>query len=392
MNQNGNRRGTQAAGGGMAYRGLSLTQLALSVSAGDKAALDEILGNRPLFHFGERHGLLLPEFLYEVRQYYAFHRKGDATETIDRAYDLALDKFSNLPSCARSGQAHARDHGGSRNQGPDCRRYYAAFLEFVDETGKTCPQLSPIGQENFAGNCLQRFVIRHFHFSRLEAKRIANPFISRYVWSIKGRGDLALWMPRALYRQERRVWLEENIEDPNPGDPGERERVQAIIDGRLVMPHFVPLDGFERYGPRDKVLPPWASFDEEEPDIGEYVAREKALSFKRQRPAIRRLGPARIEALVRSCFRNAATREKSDEQLAHEFGLSKSTFSRFAGSLWHGGANGRNPEVPDLWANTAHVLATDPVFVKLAGTSGSRPLTPAITKAGLGRQLRGNAP
>jgi hypothetical protein len=390
MSQEGYCCSFHPAGGGMNYRVLSLTQLALRVKDGDRAALDEILKNRPLFHFGKKYKLLLSEFLYEVKQDFASRKMGGATEILDKAYDLVLDKFSNLPNGDSSGQEPVQEQvqDDARQQGADCRYYYSAFLKDVDKIAKTRPQPSPIGEEHLAGSCLQRFVVRHFHLSLKEARRNANPFVSRYLWEIKGSGKLTLWMPKSLYRQKRRMWLEENIENPNPQDPGERKRVQAIIDDRLIRPRFVPLEGCERCCAIDKALPMRASFDEKSKDIGLVVAKEKALSFRRQRPAIRRLGPARVEALVLSCFENALTREKSDEQLARKFGLSKSTFSRFAGSSWHHGTNGRQPKLPDLWANMAHVLATDPWFVKQVKTSRSRALIQAIAKVDRGRQLR----
>ena len=52
--------------------------------------------------------------------------------------------------------------------------------------------------------------------------------------------------------------------------------------------------------------------------------------------------------------------------LAKDFGLSKSTFSRFAGSRW---LNSKKA-IPDLWLNTAHVLSTYPVFQEVAKETG----------------------
>ncbi len=55
--------------------------------------------------------------------------------------------------------------------------------------------------------------------------------------------------------------------------------------------------------------------------------------------------------------------ENSDAKIANDFGLSKATYSRFAGRDWR---KGDSFEIPDLWKNIAHVVASDPIFFEAA--------------------------
>ena len=53
--------------------------------------------------------------------------------------------------------------------------------------------------------------------------------------------------------------------------------------------------------------------------------------------------------------------------MADSFGLSAATFSRFAGSRWRKASQG---QVPDLWMNTAEMLASHAVFTEAAEEAG----------------------
>ena len=41
---------------------------------------------------------------------------------------------------------------------------------------------------------------------------------------------IALWLPVALHGSDRRAWLEEHVDTPEPTRPLERERIQGIVD------------------------------------------------------------------------------------------------------------------------------------------------------------------
>ena len=221
-------------------------------------------------------------------------------------------------------------------------------------------------EELQAAQALEMFVRRHFLLSLLEAKRHSNPFWSRYCWSVKGK-TFNLWMPVALKGQQRRKWLEKNIKDPDPSRPLERDRIQNIINRHLVNMMFVPFDP-DRIG---QASGPFLSEEQNKENFGsslaEVVAEEKAAHIDDQRQAIKNLGRKMLKDLILKIFESAEDGNITDAELARKFGLSKATYSRFAGSRWY---KSKESSTPDLWVNTAQVLAMDPDFketVKAAG-------------------------
>ena len=81
---------------------------------------------------------------------------------------------------------------------------------------KSFKEKRPNGQleeEDRAAKALQYHVRRQFYLSRLEAERKLSPFRSRYYWNIKGE-KICVWLPVSLKDRKRRLWLENNIDDP----------------------------------------------------------------------------------------------------------------------------------------------------------------------------------
>ena len=101
-------------------------------------------------------------------------------------------------------------------------------------------------------------------------------------------------------------------------------------------------------------------------DLGKTVALEKTKLIKTQRPAIKKLGPLRLRSLIERIFSDLEDGCFKDGTVAADFGISKSTFSRFAGSDWLKSKSG----VPDLWRNTAEVVMAYPVFRNAVNTDG----------------------
>ena len=71
--------------------------------------------------------------------------------------------------------------------------------------------------------------------------------------------------------------------------------------------------------------------------------------------------------MILRIFDDLRNEEYNDGKIATQFGLNKATFSRFAGSHWRRGPNGK---IPDLWANTAGVIARNKPFAEAAGEAG----------------------
>jgi len=336
------------------------------VDDSDRQALDELHGYRSFFRHRDQSGLLLVGYVDRVRV--AMLESGEGL-CADEAYSLTIDKFSCLPQ-------------GRSGTGPDCRNYFRAFVAATEKALRDAPPMPPLEEELCAARKLQGLVRRHFGLSLRECRR--RGYMTRYVWRLPG-GQLTLLMPAHLSGRERGTWLAAHVPDAAPDRPGEQHRVQAVIDeesGRELPPELTeilcPAVGPATRGWTD-------SADPGTPDrLADAIACEKAASIGDQRPAVRALGPDRLRRMILRVFDDLAAGVFSDGVVAREYGLSKATFSRFAGSQWNGdGGNGRYEEgVPDLWRNTAHVLAGVPEFVEAARDAGVWKTVKAVARVG----------
>jgi hypothetical protein len=262
----------------------------------------------------------------------------------------------------------------------DCRIYLASALRAITAWTREHPGTHPIECEAAAARILQRHVQWHVRLSCQEARRSCNPMRSRFAWTLPG-GTLNLWIPTALNGTRRRRWLEDNVPHPDPSRPGERQRVQSIIDEQLGVPRVVrlpvqpPLSSNHRGDIPGNLLWIW---DESGPvELGETVAEEKAERIHDLRASIQVLGPTRLRQLIVHIFRRLADGEYDQKELAAAYNLKEPTLSRFAGRKWDGFFN-----VPDLWVNTAKVLAGNDSYVEAAIEAGVWDAVSAILEAG----------
>jgi len=347
---------------GSRYERLSLIELIQRIVAdADHEALTELHENRRHFSYGNRRELRLVSYIDCLRLY---GPAKDNRELSDRAYSLTIDKFTRLPDqTADAGRADERAPG----TGVDCRNYYRAFLRLLYTGPRRRRRPTSLTGEQEAAWRLQGLVLRHFHLSLRECRR--NGEMTRFTWKME-TGELHLQMPRSIAGPERRKWLEANVPDCDPRRPGETARVQAIVDAQLKPVSFndVILAEHLHDGAETSTRTIWfAPGCIESRGLAETVATEKAESVHVQRPAIRKLGADRLEELVRRTFASLDSDHCCDTELAEDFGLSKATFSRFAGSHWNGaGEVAADMSVPDLWINTARVVAREPAFVEVA--------------------------
>jgi len=332
--------GNRLQTGRFTYAELELVELArLVVEESDRLALKEIHDNRPVFRFKKPRPLLLSEYLADLRED-MLEFEGAERRTVawaDRAYDLTLDKFFHLPD--------------ARNR-IDCRLYYKPFIHKISEKNRTNPLPSRLQSEARAGITLQWHVRNHFKLSLREAMRELDPFWSRYRWEVRGK-SINLRLPNTLSGNQRRAWLDTNIPHPDPDRPGEKKRIQEIIDSSLSGECLVSMVAeLEEPIPYD--------YDLSLP-LSENVGQEKAHQIGHQRPAIRSLGPKKLKDLVQRIFEDLDAEEYRQNRIAREFGLSTGTLSRFAGANW----DQDSPEkgaIPDLWVNTARFIVKNPVF------------------------------
>lgn len=351
------------------YSTLSLVELATEiVKRSDRRALEEFHNNRTLFRYGGENPLRFIDYLNELRASAAkrLWAAPKAFEVADKAYDLTIDKFNNLPGKKKSSlKAKRKTDGNMKRNRTDCRLYFKAFLKRVAWSFANEPPGCHIEEEALAAMIFQGLVRRNFYRSLLEAVRKANPFWSRYNWMVKGR-TISLWLPVSLRGWKRREWLENNMEEPDPLREGERERIQLIIDSKLVRERFVECNE-DTWNSNEDENP--ERFDSGEPfgkSLAEAVAEEKVRNIHLQRWSIRALGERGLKKLVLRIFENLDCGEYMDRKIARDFGLSKATFSRFAGSRWLEAKSA----IPDLWRNTAEVLSTHPDLKEVAIRTG----------------------
>ena len=353
------------------YSGLSLVALIKKiVEESDLLALEEFHKNRTVFRFryGEKRQLLFVEFLRllceRVEKDKSLGRH--AFEIAAKAYDLTLDKFSNLPGQPSSilKNNHEIDRT-EKNSGSDCRYYYRAFLARINKLFENNPPTSQIEAEERAAICLQGLVRNHFYNDRLEAKRRLSTFWSIYPWKLEG-GTIRVLLPLFISGRKREKWLKKNIKDPDPNREGEKQRVQKIINAKLVDEASKRLIEATA-NLQNNVAPPWSKKDEAFGiSLGQVVADEKADNIDHLRRSIRNLGKKKVKRLVMRIFEDVNSEQYEDGKIAKEFGLSKATFSRFAGSRW---TKTESP-IPDLWFNTAKVLSRHSIFKKVAMQTG----------------------
>lgn len=313
-----------------------------------------------------------PVCLADLVDYLRRQAMGRGNEHADEAYDLTIDKFSRLDRKGDQDTASGSAGQQPRRLGMDCRRYFAAFVKYLDEQQATTGWMAALEREMFEGKVLQQLVCRHFHLSLRERHRSA--FMTRYVWHLPG-GALTLFMPRSISGRARRQWLEQNVKDVDPAQPNEQVRIQAIIDEKIGQPRLFSLS--EEGGmDRRHLLAHRALSRGEDPlaisveGLADTVAREKAANIHQQRPAIRALGEQKLREMIRQIFDGLMDDGYRLVDVAQQYGVSKATLSRFAGIRWDGGQNADLYPVPDLWRNTAGVVGSDPDFVEAAKRAG----------------------
>lgn len=338
------------------YRLLNLPSLAKRIaSAADHDALAEI-HDRSLFHVGSHHPMQLVRFVDFLRR----TSGDDASLRASRAYDLTVDKFSRLPKAL------------SVEKGIDCRRYYSAYLAYVQSIREDLLGATALEREMLEARAFQTLVRRHFRLSLRECERSA--FMTRYTWQLPN-GALTLLMPRSIGGKARRQWLESNVPNVDPERPGERGRAQTIIDQKIGAQHTLTFDEARGIVNASSTMAPLPVPGEDLfcislEGLAETVAAEKVDAIEDQRPAICAVGPTGLYTMIRQIFADLSCGSYHLSKVAATYGVSKATLSRFAGIRWAAKRDREMSAMPDLWRNTAKVLGSDPSFVEAAKAAG----------------------
>jgi hypothetical protein len=336
------------------------------VDKADRQALIEF-HHRQLFKFRGEENLTCTEFVARCRKEFLLRENAirNSFEIADRAYDLTTDKFSNLYDTPGDAEEDGTEKNQLERNRSDCRLYFRAILNHLDRSFKQSSNKGQLEMEAKAAAAVQGFVNRHFYLSVKEAKRKVNPLWSRYFWNVGGR-KICVWLPVYLKGWERPEWLEKNIETPITANPRERERIQAQINQKIGNVGVIPFNEILH----QRILEKHENRSDPKKDVsrslGEVVAKEKADNIAYQRRAIKALGEKKLKQMIQHIFEKIAEDNYHDIAVAKTFGLSKATFSRFAGSRW----NTSKTNIPDLWLNTAQVLSVHPDFKKAAVKAG----------------------
>ena len=331
---------------------------------GDTVALHELHEHYTPLRVNGSPPLSILAYLNRLRESsWARARCGGNPVAVDKAFNLTVGKFLEKPKGNRK----------RRKRGPDCRCYYRGFLSVLSKWMDEHPSATLLEQELACSLLLQRFVLHQFRKSCEEARRAANAACSRYTWRLPS-GRIVVYMPVAVGGRRRRHWLEEHVEDPDPQRPGERQRVQGIVDAYLGVPRNLSIEGddissISGDGDAGSSLSPFEVVITAE-GLAKAVADEKAANIHQQRPAIQRLHPSNLHRLVMQIFHDLQDGCYSEKRLAQQFGLSHATLSRVAGSRWRL-RPGEPP--PDIWANVAQVLSANNDFVEAAKDAGVWP-------------------
>jgi len=137
------------------YRSLSLVELIKKiVEESDRIGLEEFHSNRTIFNYRGKPPLLFIDYLNELRE--ATARKTwiapNPLEVAERAYDLTIEKFNNLPEIEEpSLPAKSKSRPSKKRKGTNCRFYFKAFLKYVARSFERRPPASQIEEEARAG-------------------------------------------------------------------------------------------------------------------------------------------------------------------------------------------------------------------------------------------------
>ncbi|MBC8469727.1 MAG: hypothetical protein ISS77_02535 [Phycisphaerae bacterium] len=351
------------------YNQLSLIELTSRIAqSGDKKALTELHQNRDLFRFKDSRALVIVDFLVKLKNQPQSRRWCNNNQIIlEKAFDLTLSKFLNIPD------KNSNSSDKPETNGPDCRYYYKAYNGRVLSDIQSKNLSDELEIEFMAAKLLQNLVFRHFYLSCLECRRVEQKFIRRICYQYNSQ-NLYLWIPCAMTSKMFKKWFNQNITN----GCGQQD-IQELIDSSLFSGKLITLQSLDSIAKQNieaDVFPALIKEQITTDGLARTVADEKADNIDYQRPAIKSLGRAILKKLILRIFTSLAESTNDYQSILSDFGLSKATFSRFAGTRWtNNNGSQKQVSIPDLWKNTAQILAHHPDF------------TEAVKKAGLWKNV-----
>jgi hypothetical protein len=357
------------------YRESTITLIQRIVEDADREALGVLINTRKLFRYKSQNPLLLPDFLLILRDKLAMQNgyTNDTCDLADCCYELTLAKYLNFPNNPK--KTSESNEYSFFTMNVDCRNYYRAFLNKIQQVidrGKLQTQLQA---ETKAGRILQNLVYKNFLHSKMECLRHTR-FSIRYAWNVKG-SVIYLWYPSHMTARKFREWLEKNVKGFDSKNPKEKERIQTLINRDLEWGYHISMDKCENFNALGVAIA-----DDHSPielnesimfvnKLADDVVREKVRNIRRLRPGIKKLGAKTIETLILRIFSDLSQGDYKAARIAELYGISKATLSRFAGNNWFGKKRDNDDfQIPDLWRNTAGILAGNPDYMEIVLASG----------------------
>ena len=246
---------------------------------------------------------------------------------------------------------------------------YRAFARHLDRLHQTNTFPSPLDSERAEAHVMQTLVELHLRWALQTQRTRRSAAWSRYTFHGPD-ACLTLLVPRRVPGQERRTYVERCAGPIRPGDPGEQQRVQAAIDA-----YAGPGLGFTIDEARDAghglERPDHAAIEaEDEARCVRFIdglAEEKSATAHLQRDAIAALGPHGVRDLVGRVMSDVMADDYHPASVAADFGLSRSTMTRFAARHWR---DDRTGLPSDLWLNAARLLGRNPLLIEAAKNAG----------------------
>lgn len=329
------------------YSFLSTFELIEKISRQDKSALNYFISNRKLLPFNNKR-ITLPEFLYKLRKdnfspfILLFPNEKHLVIKLDMTYNRTLTKFTELkPDDVKKGLF--------------CNKQYESLLEQIKDFKKKSPNYTELELEKGIEIIFKRMVVRHLRYEWKEVCRSNTRLYKRYPWKLP-TGTIELKRPQHIDGRSFNKWLAEHVDNPNPEDKKEKYRIQKIIGDWFGSLSEIDISDIDYTLKESK--DPYAEIEKYPEDFKTMLATEKSSNIESLRSAIRVLGKAKLYSLVKEILESHEFDESKDSEIQRKYGLSKSTFSRFAGRNW----NINNREVPDLWKNIAAIVLKDPIL------------------------------
>lgn len=321
----------------------------------DQSLLNYFISNRKLLSYNSKR-VVLPDYLYGLRnrKFYPFISISQYEKhldlKLDLTYDRTLKKFTELSNT-------------ENENGPYCNKQYESLLRQLKGYKNDNPNALELELESECEKRFHKMIIRHLSYSWLEVCRSSNRLYQRYRWEL-ATGTIELKKPLHIDGRSFNKWLTEHVDNPNPKEKGEKTRIQKIIDdwfGVLAEINSSEID----YKLKNK-SDTYFEVEKYPKDFTTMIASEKASDIDQLRPSIRKMGKETIYKLVKRILENIQLEELKDAKIQKEFGLSKATYSRFAGREW----KTNNSAVPDLWKNIAMMVTKDPIISEHAESIG----------------------